>query len=272
MAIDKVSTSFHEGFPLNLPSVAGILKIAIEKKGEVSFEDLKVSLSLGNNYIKAMPRYARASGLLAFDSFKPTLFGKFVYEKDPNLTSLSTLWLMHYHLSVLHGPGPVFWNYIITRLLRFGGEYKSIDLGVEISTYLSSIWGDDFKERTTKDSARVLLRSYSRNDGLGDLGILTEKKDIYIANEVDPPSRWVVGYALADYWENVYQERTSVNFADITASEGFISLFFMGTGFLLSTLAEIQREGFLQVQRVAPPHQLVKLWPNKEIFLEKIYA
>jgi len=272
MAVNKIATSFHESFPISIPSIAGILKVAIEKKGKVSSEDLKLNVSLGNNYIKAMPRYARACGLISIDGFDPTRFGEIVYKKDPSLTSLSTLWLMHYHMSVLHGAGPIFWNVIVTKILKFGSQYNSVNLGIEISKYLFDKSGEKLRERTTKDSARVFLKSYSKSDGFGGLRILNENKEKYFAEETEAPPVWVVGYALADYWENVFHGRTSINVSNIATSEGFASLFFMGSGLLSTYFTELQREGLLQVQRVAPPHQLVKLWPNKEIFLEKIYV
>ena len=272
MTDNKVATSFHEGFPISMPSIAGILKVAIEKKGSVSSEDLKLNVSLGDSYIKAMPRYARACGLISIDGFEPTCFGEIVYKEDPSLTSLSTLWLMHYHMSVLHGAGPIFWNLIVTKILKFGSQYNSVNLGVEISKYLFDKSGGKLQERTTKDSARAFLKSYSKSDGFGGLGILNENKNKYFAEETEAPPIWVIGYALADYWENVYHGRASINVGDVAATDGFASLFFIGSGLLSTYFSELQREGMLQVQRVAPPHQLVKLWPNKEFFLERIYA
>ena len=72
MPIDRVSTAFHETFALSLPSIRGILELAITRDGEFTDDDIKDYIKLGNNYIKAMPRHARASGLLQFSSYKPT--------------------------------------------------------------------------------------------------------------------------------------------------------------------------------------------------------
>jgi len=267
----RVSTAFHETFALNLPSICGILELAVENDGNVSDEDIKENVKLGNNYIKAMPRYARASGLLDFPGFKVTKFGQTVSDKDPNLVNMSTLWLMHYHLSAPHGPGPLYWNYVVSNLLRIGDRLDSDTLGKEIARQNINNTGIELQGRTTKDSARVLLKTYSENDALGALGIAVELDGSYLIGEPDPPSEWVIGYALADYWEGVFGDRPGINLSEITSADDFQSIFFMGKGLLLSKLSEMQREGLLQMQRVAPPHQLIKLWPNKEIFLEKIY-
>lgn len=269
----RVSTAFHETFALNLPSISGILELAIEKDGKVSEEDIKENVYLGNNYIKAMPRYARASGLLDFPGFNVTNFGQAVVENDPDLVNISTLWLMHYHLSAPHGPGPLFWNYAMTNLLKIGERIESVKLGKEIAHYISVTTGEKpLQDRTTKDSARIFLKTYSESNALGALGIASESESSYLICEPEPPSAWVIGYALADYWEGMFGDRTGINLSEITSVDNFLSIFFMGSGLFLSKLSEIQREGLLQVQRVAPPHQLIKLWTNKDIFLEKIYA
>jgi hypothetical protein len=268
----RVSTAFHETFALSLPSISGILGLADEKGGNVSDEDIKENVHLGNNYIKAMPRYARACNLLDFPGFNVTKLGHTILKNDPDLVNISTLWLMHYHLSAPQGPGPAFWNYAITNLLKIGERVESVKLGKEISNYILSTTGDELHDRTTKDSARVLLKTYSESDALGALGIANESDGSYLIGEPEPPSAWVIGYALADYWESMFYNRKGINLSEITLADNFLSIFFIGSGSFLSKLSEIQKEGLLQVQRVAPPHQLIRLWSNKEVFLDKIYA
>jgi hypothetical protein len=271
----RVSTAFHETFALSLPSISGILELAISSGGNFTDDDIKSHINLGNNYIKAMPRYARASGLLQFSSYKPTRLGETIAKYDPNLKNLSSLWLMHYHLSAPHGPGPAFWNYAITNLFRISDDLTSVSLGKNISDYIISTTGGNLKERTTKDAASVILRTYSKSDSLGRLGIVKESDENiarYTVVEPEAPSSWVIGYALADYWEGVFGDRTTVNLSEITSSAGFLSLFFMGPGLLSSKLSQLQADGLLQVQRVAPPYQVIKLWPDKYHFLENIYG
>jgi len=268
----RVSTAFHETFALNKRSIIEILELAAESdNGKVADELLKDKCTLGNNYIKAMPRYARATGLLYFPDFKMTSFGQYVYKHDPTITKLSTLWLMHYHLSAPNGPGPVFWNYAMTKVLKIGDRLDSTILGKEISQNHLITTGKKLEDKTTKDSARVLLRTYSKDDALGKLGITSESDGSYLIGEPEPPSAWVIGYALADYWESVFENRQGINLSEITSVDSFLNIFFMGTGAFLSKLSEIQKEGLLQIYRIAPPHQLNKLWSNKEEFLEKIY-
>lgn len=268
----RVSTAFHHTIPLSLPSVSGILELAVSKNGKVSEEDIKENLHLGNNYIKAMPSYARASGLLQFAGFKATTLGVTLLDKDPDLLDISSLWIMHYHLSAPHGPGPLFWNHAVTNLLKAGDRIESSKLGKQIAEFILDTTGEPLQERTTSDSATIFLRSYSKSDALGPLGIAIEAENSYLIDEPEPPSAWVIGYALADYWESAFGERKGINLSEITSVDGFLNIFWMGSGAFLSKLSELQQEGYLQLQRVAPPHQLVRFWENKEVFLEKIYA
>ena len=71
------------------------------------------NLFFGSIYAEAYPRYAIATGLLDPINKTLTQFGKYVVENDPQLNKLSTLWLMHYHISNSQGMGPLFWNYLI---------------------------------------------------------------------------------------------------------------------------------------------------------------
>ncbi len=90
------------------------------------------------------------------------------------------------------------------------------------------------------------------------------------ALEPDPPPTFALGYALAHYWEQeVSALRTDL--ADLSKPGGFAGLFFLGSYGLNAALRELQREGFLELEQIAPPHQIVRQWRNKEAFLGRLY-
>lgn len=275
MRQQRVSTAFHETFALNLPAITAILSTVANATGAVTEIDIKAEGYLGNNYVKSMPKYSRACGLLQFGGFSPTEFGNAVVQHDISLSKKSTLWLMHYFLSSPGGPGPAYWRFAVTEIFRIGDVLNTVTVGQKISDFIETTTGERLKERTTKDAASVLLRTYAKNDALGKLGFLSEvdqKGGVYVVNEPEIPSPWVIGYALANYWESTFGDRTGVNLSDIAEKKGFMDIFHIGPGMLLSMLTEMQREGFLQIQRIAPPYQLVKLWQDKKTFLEHLYA
>lgn len=275
MTAKRLFNIFHETFPLSVPSVKAILDLSAEWKGSLTAEDIREKTHLGTNYVKAMPRYARGCGLLQMEGYSLTPFGYVAFTKDPNLAHPATLWLMHYHLSAPQGPGPEFWNYVVTHQFRIGEEINATRLGDHLTQYLVKPSGEALSNRAIRSSASAILGTYSKSDGFGRLGILKENKvgrlRSYEVLEPEPPSAGVLAYALADYWGGNFGDRASVNLGEITSAGGFISLFFMGSGLLSNRLGELQRKGLLQVHRVAPPHQVVKLWATKESLLEQIY-
>src|SRR5579885_2591704 len=126
MMVDRIFTAFHETFALSCGRL-----------GQITPDVIRSETSLGPNYIKAMPRYARGCGLMEMGSYKLTPLGEAVYRRDPNLTHPVTLWLMHYHLSAPHGPGPAFWSHLVTHCLPFGEVMPTRRLTARLTEFLS---------------------------------------------------------------------------------------------------------------------------------------
>jgi hypothetical protein len=274
---ERLGPTFHRTFSLVRPAVAQVLEISsnatrqgTKLKGS-AFEILRAGTDLGTVYVAAMPRYAVGCGLLDDKTYRLTPLGEFVYEHDPNLNHPSTLWLMHYHLSAPAGPGPAFWHYLVSRKLQPG-------IGLERSSLIESVRqavleteGKALVDRSARTLVTVFGGSYTKSDALSRLGILEETDEGYRVLEPDPPSEWVIGYALAHYWESVWPQFRQVALAELSEFGGFSSLFFLGTYQLNSRLRELQSRGLLELVQIAPPHQILRLWKSPQDFLEHIY-
>jgi len=271
MKKNRMYNTFHETLSMSLPSISSILELCVIKNGIVNLEDIKNYTNLGSNYIKVMPRYAQACGLITLKKYGATSFGDTVFNLDPNLRKPATLWLMHYHMSAPHGPGPNFWNCVVSNCFSIGNEINTADIINSIGGSLIGPNGKELGIRAKRDCASAILRTYAKSDGFGALGILREDVSKYSVLQPDPPPIGALAYALADYWDGVFGDRTDVSLNEITSSNSFISLFFIGQGILANMLSDMQRKGFVQVRRVAPPYTIVKLWTNKESLLERIY-
>lgn len=278
----RLGTAFHETFPLIRPAVAAVLEVVDSiNHEETSFslaDLLKVRTTLGANYIKSMPRYAFGSGVLAGTTRGRTFltaFGDQVRLHDPNLDHTATQWLMHYHLSSPYGPGPVFWNHLVTRSLRVGDELRRGEAAHEIARTAEEDTGKPLATRTAQSTATVFLGTYARADGLGPLGILKsvdgEDGTVYRVQEPVPPPLWSLAYALAGFWESTWGQQVTINLSELTEPGGFASIFSMGSEQLEQTLGHLRGEGVLELYRTAPPHQVVRLWTNKNALLERIY-
>jgi hypothetical protein len=164
MPEDRIGTSFHETFALNLPAIAAVLRVCDEHEGEITPEVIRneSGTTLGPNYVTSMVNYSRAASLLDLGSYGLTSFGELVREKDPNLTQLPTMWLMHYHMSAPFGPGPSFWNHLITNTLRIGSSLRRSDVSTAISAHLEAQGQRRLAPRTIDGTATAFLGTYQK--------------------------------------------------------------------------------------------------------------
>ena len=213
---------------------------------------------MGRNYVKAMPRYCYGSGLLDAEN-RLTPFGRLVVEHDPALQKPETQWVMHYFLSLADGPGPAYWHDLVARYLRVGSTVSADQVAEWVSGSVTESGDRELAERTVKDSARIFLKTYSRDDGLNQLGLVEEvrqKKTLYEVKMPSVASSSVIGAALVDLWARRWPGHATANLSDVTGVLG--EVFFLGQAQLSDALRELQRQEVVELWRVAPPFQVAK--------------
>ncbi len=275
MAKERIGTAFHETFALNIPAIAAVLRICDEHDGVLSPETISSETNLGPNYVTAMPMYARGTGLLEMGSYQLTPLARTVLEKDPNLTRTETLWLMHYHLSAPHGPGPGFWNHLVTTAVRIGQQVRRSEISESIRTYLQQSSQKILANRTLESTATAFLGTYHKSDGLGKLGLIEVKEEsqgVYEVRQPDTPPVWALAYALSDYWEARGSGASELLLKDLGRPDGFAGIFCLGPGMLGTLLAELQSAGVVNIKRDAPPFVVTKLWENTEELRRSLYV
>ena len=270
MPTQKLKPTFHRTFSLSRPSIQQILSLA-NAGYPITKQALAQRTTLGTIYQESMPRYARGCGLL--DEHKQlTSFGQLVADHDLDMAQLHTQWLMHYHLASPHGPGPAFWNYLVTTYFRSGNIFTGNEISEHIGAFTWENTGKEMSPRSLRATATVFLGTYYKPDGLGSLGILSKiEKDQYRVQGVFPPDPWVIAYALLDYWQAHYGDRLTINLNDLTTTGGFASLFVLSEQQMEQILDRLQQENILDLYRVAPPYQVVLLQTDPNIALEKLY-
>lgn len=275
--IERFGLTFHRTFYLKLPALAQILPVARDARQHdapdlMKDRNLRARTTLGVEYIPAMRRYGIASGLLQ-RNLLATDVGLCVVDNDPSLMSEVTQWLMHYHLSAPQGPGPLFWHALVTRTLRPGRTLRSSDVAQELADILREQGQKEPTSRALQSTATVFLGSYARSDGLRALQVLREEKDgSYTVLYPEPPPLWVLAYTLADYWEHHWQGQVTVNLSALSQRGGWASLFWMDSGTMGQQLQKLKHRGVIDLYRVAPPYQVVRLWEDKNVLLERAYA
>ena len=206
-----------------------------------------------------------------------TPLGEHVLAHDPDLHLTDTLWLMHYHLSAPHGPGPRFWHELVLRLPELGAEFGREAVNEQI-TQTTKAEGADLKERGLATTGTVFLGSYTKSDALGPLGILQEELNaegkptgLYTFDFPDPPSAEVVGYALSHYWQAQMPGQQTVSLDTLSEPGGFASVMLMSSFSLNRALRQLAQRDVLQLWMAAPPYQVTRL-PAPEALLEGLYV
>jgi len=273
----RLGSVFHESFSLSRQSITQIINTINQHS---NFADLRQfererifqeRTSLGTRYIKAMPRYAIGTGMI--DS-KYTLqpLGKFACNHDQLLDHIGTIWLMHYHLSAPHGPGPKFWNDLVASRFFPNNIFSSDEISEQIG---NSIWKTENKilsERSVRTTATIFLGTYTKPEGLGKLRILdiTDSGRYQVKEAIQAPI-WAVGYALLDYWQAHYTGRITISLDTLHDSQ-FMKLFMLGKADLEAVLLALQEAKYIEFHRSVQPYQIVLLRQDSESLLKRLYG
>ena len=272
----RLKVSFHETFSLVRPAIAQLVKVSAEHEEsggstKLSRDEIARKTSLGPNYVRAVPRWAYGTGLLDLN-YRLTRFGQLMWLKDPSLTNVATLWGMHYHMAAPQGPGPSFWNHLVSNKLRPGDTLETSQIASAIGDRIEEHDSQKIAQKTLITTASVFLGTYSKSDGLGPLGLLEQvETGKYLVKEPEPPSLWVFAYVLADYWRANWGEVPGVNLTQVMEAGGPGALLLMGSGTVNRYLGDLQSAGFAVVQRRSPPFQLNRNWSSPSQFLERLY-
>jgi len=181
---------------------------------------------------------------------------------------------MHYHLSAPQGPGPAYWHELVITRLKPGDEFSKTELIDQVNNFLINSHEKQLSiEKTIRPTINAFLGTYTKKDGLESLGILKTTDDVvYRVLEPEVPPTLVVAYALCDFWQARFSNLTTINLNDLYGEQGLTSLFMISKGRLNAMLEEMQREGMLELFRVAPPYQVVLLSREVGSILEKLYG
>jgi len=271
----NLGTAFHETFSLSRPSLCEVIRVTAEMAtgpDAVSFSSLRMHTHLGTNLIRSARRYAFGTGLTTADG-RLSRFGELVVANDPNLADAATQWLLHYHMSAGHHAGPAYWHHLVTRRMIPGNVLDLGALATEIGILVEREEGRPIAPGTLRSSATVFVGSYRKPDGLGGLGFVSgpERGPFEVRTPSSVP-RAAFAYALCDYWENVLDSLSTIHLRDLTDGGRFPELFGLGPDSVMGSLRELQGAGLIQIQRVASPYQVYRLWPSAAEMLERVYG
>jgi hypothetical protein len=271
----KIKTAFSETLALSRPALALLLQAyrIAEDEGvpNLSEELIRQRTGLGPNHIKAQKQYARGCGLADGINYL-TALGKVLLAYDPDLRSIDTQWLLHYHFVVPHGVGPDFWRYLTAHTLTTGGITNNRAITNQIDQFHSGAGLDRLGESSYNSAATAFLGTYSNSDGLGALSLLRKQDDVYQVGLPEPISINAFTYVLADYWAAQWGDTQTVSLSRITGEAGLAPLLLLGSGETNEILGELHTQGLVRVERSVRPYTVYRLWRRPEEMRERLYA
>lgn len=231
-------------------------------------------LGIGSNMVKALRYWLPAVGLSCSPKGKSaqflTDFGKIVYENDPYIEELGTLWLLHYNL-VKQPAVATSWYFFFNHFQL--SEFNKEDFTVALVNFAKMNGGGELPVRSLEDDFNCIINTYmpryktvpSKDDPesnmdcpLSDLGLIdyhnrnarTYKKAIPAAYTIDPM------IALAVIIDNS-NGRKEIPLAEIQNKQGNLGkVFNLDTITMLSVLNAAERAGYVEVVRTAGLDQL----------------
>ena len=177
----RLGLTFHRTFSLIRPALTQILEIVnkhgglVDETGKIQKDIVRDVTNLGTIYAAAMPRYCFGAGSLN-SQYLFTDFGRTAFENDRLLDTDRTQWLIHYHLSAPNGPGPLFWHELVVSRFRRGDKFRLSDLAEQISKIYERTEGKKLQERSARSTASIFLGTYTKDDGLGKLNSIKNRK------------------------------------------------------------------------------------------------
>lgn len=267
---DSLSLSFHRTFFLSRNGVSSVLS-AIADGSNSSKSSIHANTSLGKIQVEAMPRYAERMGLLSGNKSQKALtsFGQLVLENDLTLSDKATQWAMHYFIAAPHRQSPNFWYQLVSECLipeqivtMTKDDEKATDTVTKtLSAFALEKTGKLPAPKTLNGTVKAFLGTYSREEGLGNLGLLqATSTNTYQVLDPALPTPTTFACLLADYWEANWPGRHDVLLSDLTA--GPLAQLLLAEGRLGSLLREVEKLGLVRLQRRVPPYQVFRLWDD----------
>gem|GEM_PF-1514475 len=212
---EKVAVSYHRGFGLVRSALAAVLRGLSDGKTRRQVEE---SLTLGPDQFTAAISYCERCGLITNE--KPTVFGLAVLEHDATLSKVATQWAMHYFLASPSLNAPNYWASLVASSLGLARQIGQAEIAASIIGFTKQASNWEPSERTIKSGATAFISTYSKEEGLGALGILEDAgRNQYAVRQPRAVAPGAFACLLADYWERHWVERPEVQLEEVTQGE-----------------------------------------------------
>lgn len=183
---------FHGNFKLNRERMATLLQLALENP-RLKDKELAKKFGFGAPYSQRYRNWLYRVGLTELRlPLRLTPMGKVVVENDPELQTLTTQWFMHWELTTDPDRAET-WHFFYHTFLPQHETFARDDLQMALMNYLSAEHSQEhFGPNSTMlpSITKAILESYSGEDALGELRIVSREMESYNRQIVNSQGPW----------------------------------------------------------------------------------
>lgn len=274
--MEKSAISFHRTFALSRTRLAEVVSVVGRHEGAKNLTELVYQqTNLGTIQAEAFNRYAQRSGIID-SANRFTEFGRKLFSEDRHLSSTTSQWLIHYHLSAPHGPGVGFWSHLVLEFLSTSREFRAEDLETALRHFLHREGLHPASDGTLRSACTVFRGTYEKAEGLGALAILSPNVSNGPTYCVGPAIRvptWVFAYALADFWDHYWSGQVTLSLHELMVFRGLASMFFLEKRAVDEIVTRLISANVIELYKTVQPYQIVRKWGTdwRSTFLGNAY-
>ena len=111
------------GYYLGFDTLARLLDtVCRDERGRIPMEELASAMGVADRQAKHLSALANSLGLVQKITYKPTLIGQLVKDKDPFFDDIGTLWFLHYIIG--SDPRAIVWNRAVNKFIPKNYRFK----------------------------------------------------------------------------------------------------------------------------------------------------
>lgn len=198
------------GFILDFIQIARLLSYAAQRpeRGRISSEEYVAMMGVSASRVEHVGSQAVALGLLQPIVLTATPLGQWIYQRDPYLDDLGTLWLLHYILS--SNKRYVVWNRLINQVVP-ENERFSIAIARPYFDDLAQIYSEHSMDNHVRKEISMVWNAYTEQ-AFAHLDYLrAESEVIYVRGPGKPVPPLIFLAAVLLYRERYAPDTVTVN-------------------------------------------------------------
>lgn len=251
----------HEKFPLREGWLSKGIVAAKENPKVFSESNGPDVLGVGTNMVKSIRYWLLATKLLEKNRNVEEVsdLAKIIFEKDPYLEDVFSLWLIHSNL-VKNKEVATVWYMFFNKIDV--EEFNKTDLQSQMSLELFKYIGMQVNEGSVKDDIDVLLNMYSKDTKkyddpedknicpLSALGLIKKEEESYI--KVQPDLRKISDYVILYELSCMFENEKSLSIEKISSGELSLGTIYHLTKVTVNKyLDNLEAMGCIKVDRTA---------------------